>query len=237
MATENRESPAFNAETPYAIELSGVSRLYDGSWPALTEVDLTVDKGDFVFVLGSTGAGKTTLLRLLYRQDLVDSGTVRVLGYDVNAMSERRVPELRRRIGIIFQDFKLLPDRTVYENLEFVLRVIGTDAALIPARIQDTLGRLGLVHKKDSFPAQLSGGEQQKTSIARALVKEPELVLADEPTGNIDPKASADILNILKDINYAGATVVMATHDADLAERTRRRRVTLDAGRVVRDET
>jgi cell division transport system ATP-binding protein len=237
MATDIRQSSAFNAETPYAVELSGVSRLYGGSWPALTEVDLTVDKGDFVFVLGSTGAGKTTLLRLLYRQDLADSGTVRVLGYDVDAMSERRVPELRRRIGIIFQDFKLLPDRTVYENLEFVLRVIGTDAALIPSRIQDTLGRLGLVHKKDSFPAQLSGGEQQKTSIARALVKEPELVLADEPTGNIDPKASADILNILKDINYAGATVVMATHDADLAERTRRRRVTLDAGRVVRDET
>ena len=220
-----------------AVELVGVSRLYQHSWPALTDVNLTIEKGDFIFILGATGAGKTTMLRLLYRQDLADSGKVRVLGYDLKKMPLSEVPHLRKRIGIIFQDFKLLPDRTVYENLEFVLRVIGTDADAIPMRIQDTLNRLGLVHKKDSYPPQLSGGEQQKTSIARALVKEPELVLADEPTGNIDPKASADILNILKDINYAGATVVMATHDANLAERTRRRRVTLDAGRVVRDET
>jgi cell division transport system ATP-binding protein len=237
METGKRQAAVVDPETPHAVELGGVSRLYGGAWPALTEVDLRIDKGDFVFVLGATGAGKTTLLRLLYRQDLADDGSVRVLGYDLNRMGERLVPELRRRIGIIFQDFKLLPDRTVYENLEFVLRVIGSDPATIPSRIHDTLNRLGLVHKKDSRPPELSGGEQQKTSIARALVKEPELILADEPTGNIDPKASADILNILKDINYAGATVIMATHDADLAERTRRRRVTLDAGRVVRDET
>jgi cell division transport system ATP-binding protein len=219
-----------------AIELECVSRLYSGAWPALTEVDLAVDKGDFVFVLGATGAGKTTLLRLLYRQDLADSGEVRVLGFDLNRLGEAEVPKLRRRIGIIFQDFKLLAERTVYENLQFVLRVIGTDPGVIPSRIHDTLNRLGIVHKKDSFPHELSGGEQQKASIARALVKEPDLLLADEPTGNIDPKAAADILNILKDINYAGATVIMATHDAELAERTRRRRITLDAGRVVRDE-
>jgi len=152
-------------------------------------------------------------------------------------MPDSEIPRLRKRIGIIFQDFRLLSERTVYENLEFVLRVIGTDSNAIPDRIQSTLAKLGIVHKKDSFPHQLSGGEQQKTSIARALVKEPEILLADEPTGNIDPKAAMDILNILKDINYQGATVLMATHDADLAERTRRRRVTLDAGRVVRDET
>jgi cell division transport system ATP-binding protein len=219
-----------------AVELSRVSRLYGRSWPALTDVDLAIDKGDFVFVLGATGAGKTTLLRLLYRQDLADSGSVRVFGLDLDRMAAADVPRLRRRIGIIFQDFRLLAERTVYENLEFVLRVIGTGPDVIPGRIQETLSRLGLVHKKDSFPRQLSGGEQQKASIARALVKEPELLLADEPTGNIDPRAAADILNILKDINYGGATVVMATHDAELAERTRRRRVTLDAGRVVRDE-
>jgi cell division transport system ATP-binding protein len=219
-----------------AVELSGVSRLYDNSWPALTEIDLTIEKGDFLFLLGATGAGKTTLLRLLYRQDLADSGEVHVLGHDVKAMRRADVPALRRRIGIIFQDFKLLAERTVYENLEFVLRAIGTEPGVIPGRINDTLNRLGIIHKKDSYPHQLSGGEQQKASIARALVKEPELLLADEPTGNIDPKAAADIMNILKDINYAGATVLMATHDADLAERTRRRRVTLDAGRIVRDE-
>jgi cell division transport system ATP-binding protein len=220
-----------------AIELSGVSRLYQGSWPALTDVDLTVEKGDFVFILGATGSGKTTLLRLLYRQDVADEGSVKVLGHNLGSMPDSEIPRLRKRIGIIFQDFRLLAERTVYENLEFVLRVVGTDSGAIPDRIQNTLAKLGIVHKKDSYPHQLSGGEQQKTSIARALVKEPEILLADEPTGNIDPKAATDILNILKDINYQGATVLMATHDADLAERTRRRRVTLDAGRVVRDET
>jgi cell division transport system ATP-binding protein len=225
------------AESINAVELVGVSRLYQHSWPALTDVNLTIEKGDFIFILGATGAGKTTLLRLLYRQDLPESGKVKVLGYDLRKMPASEVPHLRKRIGIIFQDFRLLAERTVYENLEFVLRVIGTNRKEIPGRIQDTLNRLGLVHKKDSYPHQLSGGEQQKTSIARALVKEPEILLADEPTGNIDPRAAADILNILKDINYQGATVLMATHDADLAERTRRRRVTLDAGRIVRDET
>ncbi|MEO0078945.1 MAG: cell division ATP-binding protein FtsE [candidate division WOR-3 bacterium] len=213
-----------------------MSRLYGGAWPALTDVSLTVERGDFVFVLGATGAGKTTLLRLLYRQDLPDSGDVFVLGHRLNTMTRRDIPALRRRIGIIFQDFKLLAERTVYENLEFVLRCVGADPSTIPGRITETLNRLGIIHKKDSYPHQLSGGEQQKTSIARALVKQPELLLADEPTGNIDPKASADILNVLKDINYQGATVIMATHDAELAERTRRRRVTLDAGRIVRDE-
>jgi len=223
-------------ESINAVELVGVSRLYQHSWPALTDVNLTIEKGDFIFILGATGAGKTTLLRLLYRQDLADSGDVKVLGYDLRKMPLSDVPRLRKRIGIIFQDFKLLAERTVYENLEFVLRAVGTDPAVVPSRVQETLNRLGMVHKRDAYPHQLSGGEQQKTSIARALVKEPELLLADEPTGNIDPRASADILNILKDINYQGATVIMATHDADLAERTRRRRVTLDAGRIVRDE-
>jgi cell division transport system ATP-binding protein len=226
-----------HADSVNAVEFVGVSRLYQHSWPALTDITLTIEKGDFVFILGTTGAGKTTLLRLLYRQDLPESGDVKVLGYDLRKMPPSEVPHLRKRIGIIFQDFKLLAERTVYENLEFVLRVIGTDPKAIPGRIQETLTRLGLIHKKDSYPHQLSGGEQQKTSIARALVKEPEILLADEPTGNIDPRAAADILNILKDINYQGATVLMATHDADLAERTRRRRVTLDAGRIVRDET
>jgi len=226
-----------NADSINAVELVGVSRLYQRSWPALTDINLTIEKGDFTFILGATGAGKTTLLRLLYRQDLADAGDVKVLGYDLRKMPPADVPHLRKRIGIIFQDFKLLAERTVFENLEFVLRVTGADPKTIPGRIQETLTRLGLVHKKDSYPHQLSGGEQQKTSIARALVKEPEILLADEPTGNIDPKAAADILNILKDINYQGATVLMATHDADLAERTRRRRVTLDAGRIVRDET
>jgi len=222
--------------TQPVIELTGVFKYYQGEWPALTDISLTVYQGDFLFLLGATGAGKTTLLRLLYRHELPDAGAVKVLGYDLMAMKEKEIPLLRRRLGIIFQDFKLLVDRTVYENLEFVLRAINTQPDMIPVRIQETLNQLGLVHKRNSYPYELSGGEQQKVSIARALVKSPDIVLADEPTGNIDPKASDDILNILKDVNYQGTTVIMATHNAELAERSRRRRVTLDAGRIVRDE-
>ncbi len=225
-----------SVESSPVIELVGVFKYFQGEWPALTDINLTVYQGDFLFLLGATGAGKTTLLRLLYRHELPDSGTVKVLGYDLTVMKEKEIPNLRRRLGIIFQDFKLLSDRTVYENLEFVLRAINTQPDMIPAKIQETLAQLGLVHKKNSYPHELSGGEQQKVSIARALVKSPDIVLADEPTGNIDPKAADDILNILKDINYQGTTVIMATHDADIAERTQRRRVTLDAGRIVRDE-
>ncbi len=218
------------------MELTGVFKYYQGDWPALTDINLTVYQGDFLFLLGATGAGKTTLLRLLYRQELPDLGEIKVLGYDLTMMKEKEIPLLRRRVGIIFQDFRLLPERTVYENLEFVLQMVRVQKDTIPARIQETLNQLGLVHKKNAFPYELSGGEQQKVSIARALVKSPDIILADEPTGNIDPKASEDILNILKDINYQGTTVIMATHDALLAERTRRRRVTLDAGRIIRDE-
>lgn len=225
-----------NREDTPAIVLTGVSKFYGDSWPALTDVSLSIPKGDFAFLLGATGAGKTTLLRLLYRHELPDTGEIQVLGEDVITMPSKRVHILRRRIGVIFQDFRLLPDRTVAENLEFVLRVIGAQPDTIVPRIQETLGRLGLLHKRDCFPHQLSGGEQQKASIARALVKSPDLVLADEPTGNIDPRATDDVLNILKDVNYEGTTVLMATHDAELAARTGRRRITLDAGRIVRDE-
>ncbi len=218
-----------------AIALSGVSKFYQNSWPALTDVSIEVANGDFVFILGATGAGKTTLLRLLYRSEVPDSGELSVLSHDLGTIKPRDIPALRRRIGVIFQDFKLLSDRTAYENLEFVLSAIGTRPDVIPERIQEVMTQLGILHRRDAFPHQLSGGEQQKVSIARALVKEPELLLADEPTGNIDPKGSADILNILKDVNYRGTTVVMCTHDAELALGSGRRSVTLDAGRIVRD--
>ncbi len=225
-----------NTSLEPVIELTGLFKYYQGDWPALTDINLTVYPGDFLFLLGATGAGKTTLLRLLYRHELPDAGLIKVLGYDLLSMRSHQISQLRRRIGIIFQDFKLLWDRTVYENLEFVLQAINTQRDIIPAKIQETLNQLGIAHKRNSFPYELSGGEQQKVSIARALVKSPDLILADEPTGNIDPKASDDILNILKDINYHGTTVIMATHDSELAERSRRRRITLDAGRIIRDE-
>ncbi len=236
MSVETKNTaPVVTSVTPI-IELTGVFKYYQGDWPALTDINLTVYQGDFLFLLGATGAGKTTLLRLLYRQELPDAGEIKVLGYDLLTMKEKEIPILRRRLGIIFQDFRLLPERTVYENLEFVLRAINTQSDMIPAKIQETLNQLGMSHKKNSYPYELSGGEQQKVAIARALVKSPDIIIADEPTGNIDPKAAEDILNILKDINYQGTTVIMATHDADLAERTTRRRITLDAGRVIRDE-
>ncbi len=224
-----------NLESSTVIELTGVSKTYDG-WPAITDVDLHVAKGDFVFILGATGSGKTTLLRMFYRDELPDSGEIKVMGYNLLKTGARELPALRKQIGIVFQDFKLLAERTAYENLEFVLRAVGTSQELIPARIQETMTRLDILHRKDAYPRQLSGGEQQKVSIARAIVKEPELLLADEPTGNVDPKGTADILNMLKDINYQGTTVIMATHNAELAMGSRRRCVTLDAGRVVRDE-
>jgi cell division transport system ATP-binding protein len=234
----NGESRLHGAAAPVApaVELTAVSKSFSGSWPALTDVDLHVANGDFVFVLGATGAGKTTLLRMLYRDECPDTGDVGVLGIDLVRARARDVATLRRRIGIVFQDFKLLLDRTAYENLEFVLRAVGTRSELIPVRIQETMTQLGILHRRDAYPRQLSGGEQQKVSIARALVKEPDLVLADEPTGNVDPKGTADILNILKEVNYKGSTVIMATHDAELARGSRRRCITLDAGRVVRDE-
>ncbi len=234
-AETNNTPPTVPPVTPI-IELNGVFKYYQGDWPALTDINLTVYHGDFLFLLGATGAGKTTLLRLLYRQELPDAGEIKVLGYDLLTMKEKEIPMLRRKLGIIFQDFRLLPERTVYENLEFVLRAINTQSDMISSKIQETLNQLGMTHKKNSYPYELSGGEQQKVAIARALVKSPDIIIADEPTGNIDPKAAEDILNILKDINYQGTTVIMATHDAELAERTRRRRITLDAGRVVRDE-
>jgi cell division transport system ATP-binding protein len=224
-----------NTDTP-AVAIHKVSRLFGGNWPALTDISFRVERGDFVFILGATGAGKTTLLKMLYGADRPDQGEISVLGFDLGAFKRARLPELRRRIGIVFQDFKLLGDRTAYENLEFVLRAVGTRPDLIPVRIQETMTQLGIIHRRDAYPDELSGGEQQKVSIARAFVKVPELLLADEPTGNIDPKASADILNTLKDINYRGTTVIMATHDSELARGSGRRCVTLDAGRVVRDE-
>ncbi|HDQ99668.1 MAG TPA: ATP-binding cassette domain-containing protein [candidate division WOR-3 bacterium] len=235
MVRELDPAPPRADPTP-AVEVENVSRLYGGNWPALTDISFRVERGDFVFILGATGAGKTTLLRMLYGADRPDTGSVRVLGWDVPTLAAGHLPELRKRIGIVFQDFKLLADRTVAGNLEFVLRAINTRPDLIPGRVNETLTRLGIIHRRDAWPEELSGGEQQKVSIARAFVKEPELILADEPTGNIDPRGSTDILNILKDYNYRGTTVVMATHNSDLALSSRRRCVTLDAGRVVRDE-
>jgi cell division transport system ATP-binding protein len=219
------------------IEFVGVSKTYENAWTALSEIDIKIDKGEFVFITGPTGAGKTTLLRLIYREELPTLGAITVLGYNLKNLKLKEVPALRRQIGIVFQDFKLLFERTAYENLEFSLQVIGIPKAVIKKKIADTMNRLGIWHKRDAYPFELSGGEQQKVSLARALVKDPMILLADEPTGNIDPDGSDEILNIFRELNYQGTTVIMATHNTKLAKASRKRSIRLEKGKIISDGT
>jgi len=217
------------------IEFDNVSKTYQNKWTALTNVSFKVEKGEFLFITGPTGAGKTTILKLIYAEELPTIGRVVVNNKILNTIKKKEIPLYRRNIGIIFQDFKLLYDRTVYENLEFVLKAIDFKDNEIREKIIRTLTRLGLVHKKDCYPYQLSGGEQQKVAIARALVKDPEIILADEPTGNIDEEASKEIINIFKEINLLGATVIMATHHQELPQILKKRRLHIVAGKIVYD--
>jgi len=215
-----------------------VSKVFKNSWTALYDINLRINDNEFVFLVGPTGAGKSTLLKLVYYAETVNSGKLSVLDYLLhNPITDNKIAELRRKIGIVFQDFKLLNERTVYENLEFTLKVTGTKSAIIPDMIISALNKVGLGNRKDFYPYQLSGGEQQKIAIARALVKEPKILLADEPTGNIDYKGSADIFNLLKTINYAGTTVVMATHDNILAGTSNKRVIQLENGKILSDGT
>ncbi len=218
------------------IELEGVWKLYPGGRVALCDVSLSVEEGEFVFVVGPTGAGKSTLLRLLYRDETPSRGRVQVAGWDVGRMKPSRVPLLRRQLGVVFQDFKLLADRTVYENVAFALRAVGTPPEWVPGRVRAALELVGLRDRADAFPAQLSGGEQQRVSIARALANSPRVLLADEPTGNLDPDTSWEIVQLLSRINLRGTTVVMTTHNKTVVDILRRRVVELHEGRVVRDE-
>uniref|UniRef100_A0A7V3ZUU4 Cell division ATP-binding protein FtsE n=1 Tax=candidate division WOR-3 bacterium TaxID=2052148 RepID=A0A7V3ZUU4_UNCW3 len=217
------------------IEFDNVSKTYQNKWTALTNVSFKVEKGEFLFITGPTGAGKTTILKLIYAEELPTIGRVVVNNKILNTIKKKEIPLYRRNIGIIFQDFKLLYDRTVYENLEFILKAIDFKDNEIREKIIRTLTRLGLVHKKDCYPYQLSGGEQQKVAIARALVKDPEIILADEPTGNIDEEASKEIINIFKEINLMGATVIMATHHQELPQILKKRRLHIVAGKIVYD--
>ena len=213
-----------------------VSKVFKNGWTALYDVNLRIKEGEFVFLVGPTGAGKTTLLKLIYRGEEVSAGKLNVLDYVLhNNLQDKSITELRRKIGIVFQDFKLLLDRTVYENIEFTLRVIGIRPNLIPEITIAALNKVGMANRKDFYPYQLSGGEQQKVSIARALAKGPQILLADEPTGNIDHKGSVDILNLLKEINYAGATVIMATHDKIIAESSNKRVIQVENGKILSD--
>ena len=215
------------------IDAEGIGKLYGtGSW-ALRDVSLQVGKGEFVFVTGPSGAGKSTLLRLLLRQERPTEGRLTVGERDLASLGPRDVQAYRRSVGFVFQDFKLIGRKTIYENVVFVPRVLGIADSLQSRRALQVLKWVGLQHRMNAVPAELSGGEQQRVAIARALVNEPMLVLADEPTGNLDPDLALDIMNLFRDMNAAGTTVVVATHDRELIRRVGRRTITLDRGRVV----
>jgi len=215
------------------IETHHLSKLYSRGLYALQDLSLTVEKGEFVFLTGPSGAGKSTLLRLLLVQDRPTDGELFVNGHDLTSLSCGDVQEYRRGIGFIFQDFKLIPTRTVFENVAFVLEVLGVPGGQQRRRAFQVLKWVGLQHRINAYPRDLSGGEQQRIAIARALVNDPALVLADEPTGNLDPDLSLEIMNLLREVNAGGTTVVVATHDRELIRLVGRRTITLDQGRVV----
>jgi cell division transport system ATP-binding protein len=217
------------------IELKNVSKVYTGGWSALVNVSLTIEKGEFCFLYGPTGAGKSTILRLVYREELPTTGAIKVLDCDLLKLKPKQVSFFRRRLGMIFQDFKLLLDRTAFENVAFALEIIGGKPNEIKRKALEMLDRVGLVHKAASFPYELSGGEQQKIALARALVKEPFILLADEPTGNIDGKGATEVLELLININFAGTTIVMATHNDDLITKAQKRLIRMEAGRIISD--
>ncbi|PYN58442.1 MAG: cell division ATP-binding protein FtsE [Candidatus Rokuibacteriota bacterium] len=221
------------------IELHRVSKVFSVGpvkVPALSDVSLRIAKGEFVVLTGASGAGKTTLLRLLYRDDVPSDGEVQVLGEDVASLRRSEVAALRRSIGVVFQDAKLLPARTVYENVAFVLRVLGTPKREITPRVFDALRTVGISARAQAYPAQLSQGEAQRASLARAIVRQPSLLLADEPTGNLDDAMEAEIIDVIKDIRAGGTTVILATHQSRLVRALRRRTITLDGGYLLKDE-
>src|SRR5467141_1075663 len=221
------------------IRLHHVCKLFQGGpmkLPALSAVSFAVDKGEFVVLSGASGAGKTTLLRLLYRDELPSEGEIEVADFDVATLRRSEVPRLRRSIGVVFQDAKLLAGRTVFENVAFVLRVLGTPRREITPRVFDALRAVGLSSRAQAFPHQLSQGEAQRAALARAIARNPLLLLADEPTGSLDESMAAEVLDIVKDIWAGGTTVLFATHQARLAAALRQRTLTLAGGRLVKDE-
>ncbi|HEB12828.1 MAG TPA: cell division ATP-binding protein FtsE [Actinobacteria bacterium] len=218
------------------IRLKNVSKSYNGGKPALVEVNIEVTKGEFVFLVGPSGSGKSTFIRLLLREFLPSRGDVYVAGQDVIHMRSWKVPFLRRNIGCVFQDFKLLPNKTSFENVAFALEVIGRPRSVIRSQVPEVLRLVGLEDKFDRYPEELSGGEQQRVSIARAFANRPPILLADELTGNLDPATSLGIMTLLNRINRTGTTVLVATHDREIVDSMRRRVIALEAGRVVRDQ-
>ncbi len=232
---EGAEPPA-EPRRPPIVELRDATVVYPGGHVALERVTFAIQRGDFVFVVGPTGCGKSTLIRTLTGEVRPASGQVMIAGHDIDRLPKRRIPHLRRRIGTVFQDFKLLPNRTVYDNVAYALKVTGAGRGEVRRKVPEILRLVGLQGKVHSYPDQLSGGEQQRVSIARAFVNHPPLLLADEPTGNLDPETSIGIMQLLYRINRTGTTVLVVTHNRDMVDKMRRRVLALDEGRLVRDQ-
>ena len=236
LTAERPRTSTPGALAPAVIELRGVVKKYDNGVPALGGVSLTVRRGEFVFLVGHSGSGKSTLMKLLLKEIEPTAGTIRVAGRDLSDIKPSKVPYYRRNIGAVFQDYKLLPTRTVHDNVAYALQVTGGGRREIRDKVPDILRLTGLATKLHNLPDQLSGGEQQRVSVARAFVNHPPLLLADEPTGNLDPETSIGIMQLLYRINRTGTTVVVATHDHAMVDRMRRRVIELREGRVIRDQ-
>jgi cell division transport system ATP-binding protein len=219
------------------IRFENVSKIYPGTdRPALDNVNLEIEKGEFVFLVGLSGSGKSTFLRLVLREERPTIGTIHVAGKDLNNLPNHKVPELRRQVGTVFQDFRLLPNKTITENVAFALHVLGHSQKEIDREVPEVLELVGLEDKADRKPSEISGGEQQRVAIARAYVTKPPILIADEPTGNLDPSTSVGIMKLLDRINREGTTVLMATHDSGIVDQMRKRVIELDQGHVIRDQ-
>ena len=218
------------------IKFRNVVKEYKNGKQALAGVTIDIKKGDFAFLVGSSGAGKSTIIKLLLKEQEASSGSILIDGHDITRISKRKIPHLRRNMGVVFQDFRLLQDKTVYENVAFAMEITGHKSKDIRRKVPFILGMVGLSAKAKSYPGELSGGEQQRVSIARAIINKPSLLIADEPTGNLDPKNAWEIMRLLKDINRRGTTVLVATHAQELVDEMKQRVIQLDDGAVVRDE-
>ena len=215
------------------LKMTDVSKVYPGGSVALQNVDIHIEPGEFVFVVGPSGAGKSTFIKMLFREVLPTTGSIFVNGVDILSLTPNEIPYMRRQLGIIFQDYRLLPDRTVYENVAFAMEVIETPRRKIKRRVLNVLDLVGLRHRANAYPNELSGGEQQRIAIARAIVNDPIMVIADEPTGNLDPETSWDIMEIFKEINAEGTTIVMATHDKEIVDAMGKRVIAIEDGHIL----
>jgi len=218
------------------IEMQDIWKTYADGTHALRGVSVRIDRNEFVYLVGPSGAGKSTFMKLIYREEVPTKGQISVNGFNVGRLKQRKIPYVRRNIGVVFQDFRLLPNLTAFENIAFAMEVIEAPRKLIKRRVNEVLDLVGLKGKANSLPAQLSGGEQQRISIARAIVNNPSVIVADEPTGNLDPETSWGIMNLLEEINFRGTTIIMATHNKEIVNTIRKRVIAIEGGQIVRDQ-